>query len=240
MSKEDKYRAKERETASRVRHQPRCAEGLRSYASVDSRGQLHEDEETTEETGMVDSDCQGELLKAQDAAVELYQLAALMLGDESQAIELVEATVAQTNIDPCTEVEASVQAARIRLVRTAIARLSQADPGSFDAPVVSGEARGGCIEDDDLSSVEVSASQIAGMISGPGRRTLRDWLNKLPVAQRAVFVERAILGWDNAAAAASLSDAASRSWQPNQVSDLFRQALCSLASSLVHATTARA
>jgi DNA-directed RNA polymerase specialized sigma24 family protein len=78
------------------------------------------------------------------------------------------------------------------------------------------------------------------MISGPGRRTLRDWLNKLPVAQRAIFVERAILGWDNAAAAASLSKAAARNWQPRQVSELFRQALCSLATSLVHAATARA
>lgn len=189
---------------------------------------------------MADSDCEGGRLNVHDAAVELYQIAALMLGDESQAVELVEATVARTNIDPCAEAEASVREACLNIVETAVARLSQTDPGAFDVPTLSAEAGGGCIEDDDLSSAGISASQLAGMISGPGRRTLRDWLNKLPVAQRAIFVERAILGWDNAAAAASLSKAAARNWQPRQVSELFRQALCSLATSLVHAATARA
>lgn len=189
---------------------------------------------------MGNSDCEDGRLMVHDAAVELYQLAALMLGDESQAVELVEATVAQTTIDPCAEAEASVNAARLNLVETAVARLSQADPKAFDAPPLSAETGGSCIEGDDLSSAGISASQLAGMVSGPGRRTLRDWLNKLPVAQRAIFVERAILGWDNAAAAASLSKAAARNWQPRQVSELFRQALCSLATSLVHATTVQA
>ncbi|MGC2164073.1 MAG: hypothetical protein WA634_19400 [Silvibacterium sp.] len=189
---------------------------------------------------MVDSDCKDGQLKAQDAAVELYQLAALMLGDESQAAELVEDAVAKTNIDPCAEGDASVHAARLNLVETAVARLSQANPKAFDTPSLSGEPSGGCIEDDDLSSAGISTSQLAEMLSGPGRRTLRDWLNKLPVAQRAIFVERAILGWDNAAAAASLSRAAARNWQPRQVSELFRQALCSLATSLVHAAAAQA
>ncbi len=191
---------------------------------------------------MVDSDCEGGRSRVHDAAAELYQLAALMLSDESQAAELVEATVAQTNIDPCAEAEAesSVRAARLNLVETALARLNQADPRAFDAPATSGEAGGGCIEGDDLSSAGISASQLAGMVSDPGRRTLRDWLEKLPVAQRAIFVERAILGWDNAAAAASLSRAGARNWQPRQVSELFRQALCSLATSLVHSAAVKA
>jgi DNA-directed RNA polymerase specialized sigma24 family protein len=189
---------------------------------------------------MVDSDCEGGQLKAQDAVAELYQLAALMLGDESQAAELVEDTVAQTRIDPCAEGDASVRAARQNLVETAVARLSRANPKAFDAPPLSAVQGGGCIDEDDLSSAGISESQLAGMMSGPGRRTLREWLNKLPVAQRAIFVERAILGWDNAAAAAALSKAAARNWQPGQVSELFRQALCSLATSLVHAAAAQA
>jgi len=189
---------------------------------------------------MVDSDCEGGQVKAQDAVVELYQLAALMLGDESQAVELVEDTVAQANIDPCAEADASIRAARQNLVETAVARLSQADPKAFEAPTLSGELSGGCIEDDDLSSTGISTSQLAEMLSDPGRHTLRGWLNMLPVAQRAIFVERAILGWDNAAAAASLSKAAARNWQPRQVSEMFRQALCSLATSLVHAVAAQA
>lgn len=191
-----------------------------------------------EETEMGDRDCESARIKAQDAAVELYQIAALMLGDESQAVEAVETAVAQTSIDPCVEAEASVHAARVNLVETAVARLSDADPGAFAAPEL-GE-QGGCIEDDDLSSAGISASQLSGMLQGPGRRTLRDWLEQLPAAQRAIFVERAILGWDNVAAAESLSKAARQSWQPRQVSELFRQALCSLANSLVHTVAVQA
>lgn len=184
-------------------------------------------------------DCEGGQVTVHDAATELYQLAALMLGDESQAAELVEDTVRRAIIDPCAEAEASVHAARLNIVETAVARLSQAHPAAFDAPVLTGEAVG-CIEDDDLSAAGISATQLAGMVNGPGRRKLRDWLDKLPVVQRAIFVERAILGWDNAAAAASLSKAAARHWQPRQVSELFRQALCSLATSLVHAAAVEA
>lgn len=195
---------------------------------------------------MAGNGCEDGRLKEQDqdmvhdTAAELYQLAALMLGDETQAADLVEATVAQTDIDPCAKAAASVDAARLNLVETALARLSQADPKAFDAPALSAHASGGCIEDDDLSSAGISTSQLAKMVSGAGRSSLRAWLDKLPVAQRAIFVERAILGWDNAAAAASLSRAASRNWQPRQVSELFRQALCSLATSLVHSATVQA
>lgn len=182
---------------------------------------------------MAGTDCQGGRAAVHDAAVELYQIAALFSGDESQAVELVESAVAQTNIDPCADAKASVNATRVNLVETAVARLNQADPGAFDVPTLSGSA-GGCIEDDDLTATGISAGQLAGMLNGPGRKTLREWLNKLPAAQRAIFVERAILGWDNTTAAASLSKAVSRNWQPRQVSEVFRQALCSLANSLVH------
>ena len=183
---------------------------------------------------MAGTDCHGGHITAHDAAVELYQIAALFSGgDETQAVELVESAVAQTTIDPCADAQASVYATRVTLVETAVARLNQADPRAFDLPASSGNA-GGCIEDDDLASTGISASQLAGMLSGTGRRTLREWLNKLPAAQRAIFVERAVLGWDNTTAAASLSKAVSRNWQPRQVSEVFRQALCSLANSLVH------
>lgn len=188
---------------------------------------------------MAESDCEGGRVKAHVAAAELYQIAALMLGDETQAVELVEAAVAQTSIDPCNEAEASVDAARHNLVEAAVARLSQADPTGFDAPAIS-VIQSGCIEDDDLSATGISTAQLSEMIAGPGRRTLRNWLNQLSAVQRAIFVQRAILGWDNSAAAAALSRAAARSWQPRQVSEIFRQALCSLANSLVHAAAASA
>lgn len=188
---------------------------------------------------MANSDCEGGRQKVHEAASELYQIAALMMADESQAVDLVEAAVAQTKIDPCAEAEASVNATRVNLVETAVARLSQADPEAFDAPAASASS-GGCIEEDDLSAAGISASQLKGMLHGPGRGTLRNWLEQLPIAQRAIFVERAILGWDNAAAAASLTKSAARNWQPRQVSEVFRQALCSLANSLVHAAVVQA
>lgn len=197
-----------------------------------------EDESRTEKPKMANSDCESSLSKVHNTAGELYQLAALMLGDEARAADLVETVVTKANIDPCADAETSVNAARINLVETAVAHLSENDPAAFNAPAPSANP-GGCIDDDDLSSAGISSVQLAEMVSGPGRRTLRDWLNKLPVAQRAVFVERAILGWDNATAAASLSKAASSKWQPRQVSDTFRQALCSLATSLVHATVSQ-
>ncbi|HTV07331.1 MAG TPA: hypothetical protein VME86_18315 [Acidobacteriaceae bacterium] len=188
---------------------------------------------------MADSDCGDARTKVQETAGELYQIAALMMGDESQAAELVETAVAKTEIDPCAERDATVLATCQTLVESAVARLSKADPKAFEIPPPMEESSGHCIDDDDLSATGISASQLAGMVRGPERSRLREWLNKLPVAQRAIFVERAILGWDNAAAAASLRRAASRNWQPRQVSELFRQALCSLATSLVHAVTAQ-
>lgn len=186
---------------------------------------------------MGDCDCTGGQATAQDAAAELYQLAALMLGDAQQAAEVAEATVAQISIDPCAETKASMSEAREHLVKVAVARLSARDPKAFNVP---GGAPGpaGCIEEDDLAAAGVSASELAGLLQDPGRGVLRDWLNKLPTAQRAVFVLRAIMGWDNATAAAILSEAAARDWQAGQVSELFRQALCSLATSL--AQTAKA
>jgi DNA-directed RNA polymerase specialized sigma24 family protein len=193
---------------------------------------------------MASSDCEGLRLRAQDrihdTAAELYQLAALMLGDESQAVDLVEIAVEQTNIDPCAEADASVNAARINLIETAVARLSHADPDAFDAPQLDTHGAGGCIDEDDLSAAGISASQLANVMNGSERNSLRDWLNRLPAVQRTIFIERAILGWDNNVAAASLTRAASRSWQPRQVSEQFRQALCSLATSLVHSRTVQA
>lgn len=199
---------------------------------------------------MLDSDCENGRSKAQETAAELYQLAALMLGDESQAAEAVEAAVAQTNIDPCADAKASAQAARIHLVEAAVARLTRANPRAFEVPAPSASAPHGCIEGEDLSSAGISASQLAAMVNGPGRRTLRDWLNKLSAVQRIIFVQRGILGWNNTVAAALLArfasdrfasgKPASGRWQPRQVGEVFRQALCSLANSLAHSAAAKA
>jgi DNA-directed RNA polymerase specialized sigma24 family protein len=185
----------------------------------------------------IDNDCTGAgLVKAQDAAIELFQVAALMLGSEADALTLVEHTVSQIEIDPCAQEEVTSAQVRRQLVGAAVARMKQRDPQAFLAPPSSDPANGSCIEDDDLSAAGISSADLAELVSGAGRQEMRVWLEKLPLAQRAIFIQRAVLGWDNGATAETLkqgSDAGS-GWQPHQVSDVFRQALCSLANSLVH------
>jgi hypothetical protein len=56
---------------------------------------------------------------------------------------------------------------------------------------------------------------------------------------RAVFVLRALLGRSNDSAAEDLrasGSAGSEGWNPAAVSQVFRQALCSLATSLLHSS----
>lgn len=190
---------------------------------------------------MSDCDCFDGGVIAQGAAAELYQIAALILGNEQLAAELAEAIVGQINIDPCAETKASMDAAQEHLVKVAVSRLNRTDPSAFEAPQ-GNFASGGCIEDDDLAEVGLSAGELAGLLRDPGRdpgrSALREWLNRLPVGQRVVFVLRTILGWENAKTGALLSRATGQSWQPGQVSGAFRQALCSLATSLAHSARA--
>jgi hypothetical protein len=185
---------------------------------------------------MLDGDCEGGLLKAQDTAVELYQLAALMLGNESEALNLVETTVAGVEVDPCAEEDGAVDMARHQLIEAAVARMNLTDPQAFVAPAAGDSSFVTCIEDDDLASAGISSNQLAELLGGSGRQQLRSWLDRLPLAQRAIFVQRAVLGWDNRTTAASLAlgAGAKPGWSAEQVSGLFRQALCSLANSLVN------
>lgn len=186
--------------------------------------------------------CEDGVRKAQETAAELYQLAALLLGDEGEAANLVESTVANVDVDPCAPEDAAVDTARHHLVEAAVALMNEADPGAFAAPA-HGSGPATCIEDDDLSAAGISAQQISDLLSGPGNgRELRNWLDELPKAQRAIFVQRAVLGWNNDATAASLvnGSGAEPAWSGAQVGETFRQALCSLANLLVHAEAQRA
>lgn len=176
------------------------------------------------ETNEASNDCRDGRLKAQSAAVELYQLAALLVGDERQAAELVEAAVARTEADPCADAEASVKTAQFALVEAAVSSLQRADGAAFDPPSHS-PGIGGCIE----------AEEVSGGRLDSGPQVLREGLDKLSAAQRVIFVLRAVLGWDAAASAALLGRAAGRAWEPVQISEVFRQALCSVSTSLVSA-----
>lgn len=176
------------------------------------------------DTNLVRDDCESGRLRVQSAAAELYQLAALLVGEERQAAALVETAVARTEADPCADAEASVQAARVSLIEAAVAGFRRTDSGAFDPPPT-GSGTGGCIEGDDVSAT--------GLGSEP--QALRDGLNKLSPVQRMAFVMRAILGWDSETSAALLERAGCPGWGPAQVGEVFRQALCSVSTSLVEA-----
>jgi hypothetical protein len=80
------------------------------------------------------------------------------------------------------------------------------------------------------------------MLSGPDRDRVRNWLAELPTTLRTVFALRAVAGLTASETASLLAEhggAAAAGWTPASVREIFRQGLCSLASQLLHASTAR-
>jgi hypothetical protein len=164
----------------------------------------------------------------------MYRFAALMLGNEAEALSLVEDAVAGVEIDPCDDPCTAKGLVRERVLDGALAIMHLHDPASFaDLPAM--DASGSCIEDD--GSLPLSEKEISSLLASAGRGPLREWLNRLSLAQRAVFVQRAVLGSSSAETARTINRFARTSiWTAEAVSNVFRQALCSLASSLMHST----
>ncbi|HUB17176.1 MAG TPA: hypothetical protein VL990_00980 [Acidobacteriaceae bacterium] len=186
---------------------------------------------------MAESPCTGSeaVTRAESAVVEMYQFAALMLGNEAEALHLVESTVASVEIDPCADPAAAKGVVRERVLDGALKIMHRQDPASF-AKVPPTSAGSPCIEND---TVPLSHPEISELVAGTERGPLRDWLARLSQAQRAVFVQRAVLGRSNADTARAINRHAQPSiWTAEAVSSLFRQALCSLASSLLHSAPA--
>jgi hypothetical protein len=189
---------------------------------------------------MAEHPCSGQaseaVLTAEHAAVEMYRFAALMLGNEAQALQLVESTVAGVDIDPCADPARAQGLVRERVVVGTLAIMHQHDPDSF-GHVPATQPGAPCIEDDETSPV--SRTEISAMVAGAERGRFRDWLDRLSLAQRAVFVQRAVLGSSNADTARAINHFASPAiWTAEAVSGLFRQALCSLASAMVQSAPA--
>lgn len=181
---------------------------------------------------MAGSPCAGSdaVVRAESAAVEMFQFAALMLGNEAEALSLVENTVASVEVDPCADPGAARGLVRERVLDGALEIMQRQDPASF-AEVPAPTQGGGCIEDNPAS---LSGDEIAKLVAGADRGPLREWLARLNQAQRAVFVQRAVLGSSNADTARAINRHATPStWTAEAVSSLFRQALCSLASSML-------
>jgi hypothetical protein len=169
----------------------------------------------------------------QGTAVELFQLASLLMADQVEAIALAEATLASVEIDPCLDPAATALLARKQVVALGLARLREVHPGSFAGVPHTGSSL--CVEDEDLGATSISHAQLAAWLASDGRRDLRDWLAALPGAQRVIFVQRAVLGESNETVAASLTVGDAAPWTAMAVGEVYRLALCSLANSLAHA-----
>jgi DNA-directed RNA polymerase specialized sigma24 family protein len=178
-------------------------------------------------------------LLAEDSALQLFQIAALLLGNESEAVDLVEETVAKVETDPCADGTLAYAEARTLLVHSGVQRMAKRDPGSFSVPDTqpSGSA---CIETDDVQAVGLTSDQLGALVSGAGRAGMREWLDRLTPALRAIFVLRAVAGQDGEQTAESLRQTGvtgALAWGSQQVGNSYRQALCSLASRLMSAQT---
>lgn len=168
----------------------------------------------------------------ESAARELYQTAALFVGDETEAIKLVEETVASVEMDPCADGEAARSVASGDLVQRALVRVAALHPEQMH-PTAAADL-GGCVETDDLSAAGITREQLDSLLSGSDRARMRQWLDGLGPVERSVFVMRAVVGRSGAGAADLLQRATGDAWTEAQVGGAYRAALCSLASSLVH------
>jgi hypothetical protein len=171
----------------------------------------------------------------ESAARELYQTAALFIADQDEATQLVEQTVANIEIDPCAEADVARSVTTHDLIHRTLARVAAKWPAQMH-PNSSADL-GGCVETDDLSAAGVTPEQLETMISGVGRSRMRQWLEGLGPVERVVFVLRAVLGRSGPESTELLHKATSDPWTEAHVGDAYRAALCSLASSLVHATS---
>lgn len=185
------------------------------------------------------SDHQGEIDPS--AVAELFQTAALLLGNEQQAVSVVEEVVSAAESDPCEDPEKAYREARDSVVTASLARMTGGDPKALDASFAASADVGTCVDSDDLLAAGVTEPELNTLIAGPGRARLRQWLECLPPALRAVFVLRAVLRNGNEIAAQRLREsgaAGAGEWDAARVSLVFRQALCSLTTSLVEAAGA--
>jgi DNA-directed RNA polymerase specialized sigma24 family protein len=175
-------------------------------------------------------------------AAELYRISSMLLGEGEESIRLIEQVVATVDLPACHDHLEARHNSRLALGAQAIALLASRDASALAAPAEEASGPVSCIEDDDLSAAGVTPDELEGMISGPEGRRLRDWLEGLSVPLRAVFVLRAVAGLSSPEVAALLAEhggASARDWTPDAVRSTFRQALCSLASQLIHTAATR-
>jgi hypothetical protein len=174
-------------------------------------------------------------------AAGLYSLASMLVGEGEDSMHLIETAVAQVEIAACSDAGQARVSSRRALAAAALELLERRSPGCLAAPAASVPSTG-CIDDDDLDAAGVSSHQLERMMAGPDRERVRNWLNSLSIEARVIFALRAVAGFTSPEVAQLLAAHAgprAATWSADSVRDVFRQGLCSLASQLIQATTAR-
>jgi hypothetical protein len=174
-------------------------------------------------------------------AAGLYSQASMLVGEGEDSIQLVETAVANAEVSGCSDAEEARRSSRQALVTAAIQLIARRDPEGLAAPEGLEHAVT-CIEDDDLDAAAEARDGLEKMIVGPDRDRVRNWLESLPPAMRTIYVVRAVAGFttqETADLLATHGGPQAAGWSAEAVRELFRQALCSLASQLIHATAGK-
>ena len=170
----------------------------------------------------------------------LYSLASMLAGEGEESIRLVEIAVATAEVPSRSSAEEAHRSSRRALAKAAVELIAGHDPNVLAAPEGLEHAVT-CIEDDDLDAA-AAARETMERMAGPDRERVRQWLESLSTSMRTIYVLRAVAGLtatETAALLASRGGPRAAGWNADAVRELFRQALCSLASQLIHATSGR-
>jgi hypothetical protein len=175
-------------------------------------------------------------------AAGFYTMASMLVGEGEDAVRLVETAVANTEVSACHDLEQARKSSRQALCVAALATLAERKPGSLAAPAeLQLQRTGNCIDGDEMAATGVSSEDLERVIAGPDRDRARKWLAGLKTPVRTIFVLRAVAGLTTAETAELLAahgGPGASGWTAGEVSEFFRQGLCSLASQLLQATAA--
>lgn len=173
-------------------------------------------------------------------ATELYQIGTMLLGEGEETIAAIEKVVTDADVAVCKDYLEARHNARVLLGSEAIQTLSRRNESAFTAPEIGDSGPESCIEDDDLSAAGVTHAELEAMLNGPDNQHLRSWLEGLSPVLRTIFVLRAVGGLSSPEVAGLLAQhggPVAQNWTPDSVRSSYRQALCSLASQLLHSRT---
>jgi hypothetical protein len=182
-------------------------------------------------------------LQGMDAIVDriaagLYSLASMLAGEGEDSVRLVETAIANVPADGVRDPAEGRKACRRSLCAAAIELLARRNPAALAAPR-NLQPSGGCIDDEDLDAAAESRIEFERMIAGPDRDRVKRWLADLSADQRSVFVLRVAAGFnahETAELLAAHGGPQAAGWTANAVREVFRMALCSLASQVLQAS----